>query len=170
MATRYKAAPGPPTMDALRAVHAALPLVPEDVDDCCARVVDRTDVSARDDAREWITFLRALGIAEDTDRGYRRVGTDGTDVTAAAVRDPFAERVFGAAELLAALDDAESVSVEGGFDVLRPAIPDWERERHPDWEAVWVDRTRRLLEWCATLGLATRDGDEYQPVTESTRK
>ena len=167
MATRYKVAPGPPAMDALRAVHAALPLVPEAVTDCCARVVDRTDVSTREDAREWIAFLEALRLVEETDRGYRRTGAD---VTAAAVRDSFAERVFGAAELLGALGDAGSLTVEGGFDVLRPSIPGWERERHPDWERVWGDRSRRLLEWCVVFDLATRTGEEYRPVDGSTRE
>jgi hypothetical protein len=154
-------------MAALRAVHGALPLVPEDVTDCCGRVVDRTDISTRDDAREWITFLRALGVAEETDRGYRRLGTDGTDVTAAAVRDPFAERVFGVAELLDALDGAGSLTVPAGYEALRPAIPDWERDRHQDWEGVWTDRTERLLDWCVVFGLAAREGDGYGPVPES---
>ena len=167
MATRYKVAPGPPTMDALRSVHAALPLVPENVSDCCARVVDRTSVSNREDAREWITFLRALGLAEETDRGYQRVGTD---VSAAAVRDPFAGHVFGVAELLAALDGPEATTVDDGFEALRPVIPEWEHERHPDWEAVWADRTRRLLEWCVTLGLATSVEGGYRSVPVADRE
>lgn len=163
MATRYKVAPEPATIDALGAVHGALPLVPEDVTDCCGRVVDRTSVSNRDDAREWIAFLEALGLAEETDRGYQRVGID---VTPGGVRDPFAERVFGVGELLDALLESGPLTAEEGFDVLRPSIPDWERERHPDWERVWRDRTRRLLEWCVTFGLATRDGDSYRPVDD----
>jgi hypothetical protein len=167
MATRYKVAPGPPTVDALRSVHAALPLVPEDVADCCGRVVDRTSVATRDDAREWITFLQALALAKETDRGYRRLGTD---VTPAAVRDPFVERVFGVAELLDALDDVGSLTVEAGFEVLRPSIPVWERERHPDWGRVWRDRTRRLLAWSVVFGLATRSDEEYRSVAESTRE
>lgn len=161
---RYKVAPGPVELvgaDALRAAHGALPLVPEDVDDCCSRVTERTAVDDRDAAREWIAFLTALGLAEGTDRGYRRVRTD---LDATALSDPFVENVFGVAELLEALDERGSLTAAAGFEVLRPEVPAWERDRHADWERVWTDRTDRLLAWMVVFDLATREGDTYRPV------
>lgn len=169
---RYKTVPGPADAATLDAVHGALPLVPEDVDDCCARVVDRTGVDQREDAREWITFLQALGLAEKTPRGYRRVrqdagaasaGTEAASVgTEASLGDPFVANVFGAAELLDALEGAESLTVEEAFEHLWPSVPAWERERHADPERVWAERVGRLLEWSVVFGLAVRDGDTYR--------
>jgi len=159
---RYKTAPGPVELvgvDALGSTHSALPLVPETVDDCCARVVERTAVPSRDDAREWITFLEALGLAEETSRGYRRVrGT----LAPEALAEPFTENVFAVAELLSALETGESQSVGEAFDTLRPTIPEWERDRHADWEAVWTDRVERLLAWAAAFGLAVREDGRYR--------
>jgi hypothetical protein len=162
---RYKTAPGPVELvdlDTLGAVHAALPLVPGDVDDCCARVVDRTAVPNRDDAREWITFLQALGLAEETPRGYRRVRADLDERAGSEFADRFERGVFGVPALLAALDDADSLPVQTAFERFRTRVPAWERDRHADWEGVWSERVRRLLAWCAVFGLATRDGDRYR--------
>jgi hypothetical protein len=163
---RYKTAPGPVGLvglDVLDAAHRALPLVPEEVDDCCARVVERTAVPDRDHARGWITFLQALGLAEETSRGYRRVRT-GVDPEALA--EPFTENVFGVADLLTVLETGESQTAEEAFDSLRPTIPEWERDRHADWEAVWLDRVERLLAWSVAFGLAGRDGDRYRKRPE----
>ena len=158
---RYKVVPAPRGLDTLKAVHGALPLVPERVEDCCTRVVDRTDVPARDDAREWITFLQALGLAEETSRGFERVRTD-PDVEELA--DAFRRRVFGAAELLDALAEDGPLTHDEAFDRLRPVVPEWERDRHTDWEGEWRERVRRLLAWSVAFGLATREGDEFAPV------
>jgi len=163
---RYKTAPGPVELvglDALDAAHRALPLVPEEVDDCCARLVERTAVPDRDHAREWITFLQALGLAEETSRGYRRVRAD---VDPEALAEPFAENVFGVADLLAVLETGESQTTGDVFESLRPTIPAWERDRHADWETVWEGRVARLLAWAVAFGLARRDGDRYRNQPE----
>jgi hypothetical protein len=158
MPPRYKVVPDPLGLDTLAAVHAALPLVPDSVEDCCLRVVDRTDVPARDDAREWLTFCQALGLAERTDGGYERVRTDfDTDELAAAYR----ERVFGARELLAAIEDDGPLTADEAFERLAPGVPGWERDRHTDWEREWRERTGRLLAWACLFDLATRDGERY---------
>jgi len=159
---RYKTAPGPVELvdpDTLGAVHDALPLVPEDVEDCCARVVDRTVVPNRDEAREWIAFLQALDLAEETSRGYRRTGADPAQ---ASLGPAFESNVFGVAELLEALDETDSLTAREAFDRLRPDVPTWERDRHADWEAVWTDRVERLLAWSVAFGLASRDGERYR--------
>ncbi len=158
---RYKVAPDPADAATLAAVHSALPLVPAAVEDCCGRVTERTTVAGREDAREWIAFLAALGLADETDRGYRCVRAD-TDP--ASLSDPFVENVFGVAELLDGLDERGSLTARSGFEVLRPAVPTWERERRADWERVWTDRAERLLAWSVVFGLATPGSDGYRPV------
>ncbi|MEF8851635.1 MAG: hypothetical protein V5A44_06565 [Haloarculaceae archaeon] len=170
---RYKTAPGPVELvglEALAAAHDALPLVPEDVDDCCARVVDRTAVPDREEAREWITLLQALDLAEETPRGYRRVraevGDDSKTGAPDALADAFEATVFGVAELCEALTTAGPLTVDESFDRLRPAVPAWERERHADWVAVWTGRVERLLAWCVAFGLAECDGDRYRTAEQ----
>jgi hypothetical protein len=158
---RYKVVPDSRGLDTLMAVHQSLPLVPADVENCCVLVVDRTAVLARDDARQWITFLEALELAEETTRGYKRVRTDPEPER---LGDAFRRRIFAADELLSALEATESLTVPGAFERLRPIVPQWERDRHQDWETEWRDRTRRLLAWSVVFDLATRDGDVYGPV------
>src|SRR6056297_3839920 len=145
---RYKVAPDPEDgRDTLAAAHRAVPLVPGSTDDCCARLQSRLDLTTREDAREWLAFLDALGLATETDRGYERVQTD---PDADAVGTAFREHVFGAREILNALGAAEAPVTAGeAFAEIRPIVPTWERNRHDDWEQVWRERTSRLLEWAA---------------------
>ena len=161
---RLKPVPdAPDSLDGLAAVHGAVPLVPETEDDCCARLVRRCDLPDRDAARAWLTFLRALELAEETaDGGYRRRRTD---LDPAALRAAFLDRVFGARELRDALetaaegDETDPLGVDAAFAALRERVPRWERHRSATWEADWRDRTGRLLEWAALFGVAeTRDG------------
>jgi hypothetical protein len=159
---RFKVAPDPVDSDLLGAVHGAIPLVPGSVDDCCARILNRTAVTAREDAEAWLTFCRALDLATETDRGYERQRCDPTDE---AVAEAFVERVFGVPELLDALDAAdEPLSAEAGFAAIRDAVPTWERNRHGDWERVWTARTRCLLDWGVVFGHVERADEGYRPV------
>jgi hypothetical protein len=160
---RYKVAPSPPAdRDGLERAQRAVPRVPGSEDDCCTRLQQRLDLPTRDDGREWLTFLDALGLATETDRGYRRTDRDPDDESVTA---GFRERVFGTAALVDALDAADdSLTVDDGFAALRDDVPTWERNRHDDWERVWRERTRRLLDWAVLLGLAVREGDEYRPA------
>jgi hypothetical protein len=64
--------PAPESLDAVAAVQRAVPLVPGSEADCCARVLDRTHVTERDDARTWLTFLRALELVRETDGEFVR--------------------------------------------------------------------------------------------------
>lgn len=155
---RYKVVPEPRGLETLRAARAAVPLVPNSVEDCCTRVVDRTDVFARDEAREWMTFMQALELVEETPRGFRRTRDD-RDVPALA--DAFERRVFGAAELLDAMEAREAVTVDDAFQLLRAAVPGWERSRHADWKAEWRERVRRLLEWSVTFGLVRNESGSF---------
>ena len=154
---RYKVVPPVRDLSFLRDVAAALPLVPGTIDDCCSRIVDRTEVAARDDAREWLTFCQALGLAAETEQGYHRVRED-PDV--ALLADSFRAHIFGAREVLAAATGG--VTPEAAFADVREIVPNWERARDDDWETTWRERTRRLLEWATVLGLLEREGATYR--------
>ena len=154
----------PVALDLLARARDAVPLVPRSEDDCCMRVVNAGVVGARDDASEWLTFARALEVAAESDRGYHRV-RDAPDPTAAGrtvLAGRFRERVFGAEELLAALAAADGgLTADAAFDRFRDRVPNWERRRHTDTEAVWRDRVEHLLDWAVVLGLARWDGERY---------
>lgn len=158
---RFKVVPEPRDVAFLESAQRAVPLVPGTVEDCCIRMVDRTAAPSRDAAREYLTFLEALELVEETDRGYRRLRVDVGD---ADLGEAFERRVFGAAEVLDALTENGESTVEEAFDALREHVPRYERDRHPDWEAEWRERTRRLLAWAETFGLVTREGDVYRPA------
>lgn len=155
---RYKVVPEPRSVEFLRDVQAALPLVPGSVEDCCSRIRDRTDLQSRDEAREYLTFAQALGLAAEGERGYHRTRAEGSNE---GLANGFRERVFGAREVLESLDDGPK-SVEEGFAAIRDAVPNWERDRHSDWEAEWRERTERLLEWGVEFGLLERTDDGYR--------
>ncbi|WP_436911806.1 hypothetical protein [Halosimplex marinum] len=158
---RYKVVPPVRDRAFLAAAQRALPLVPGTVEDCCLRIVDETAAPSRDAAREYLTFLQALELAEETPRGFRRRRVDADE---ADLADAFERRVFGASELLDALRESGSLTVDEAFDGMREHVPRWERDRHTDWEAEWLERTERLLEWSVAFGLAARDGDRYRSM------
>ena len=158
---KLKAVPEPGGMEFLDAAQRALPLVPGSENDCCARLLDRTDLVARDDAREWITFLRALGLAEETSSGYRRLRRDPDREELATA---FREGVFGVEALLDDLPNDGALNETEIFERFRGHVPNWERHRRPDWEDHWRERVRRLLGWTVVFGLAERVGDGYRVV------
>ena len=76
---RLKPVPDPPAdLDALREFQRAIPLVPGDTDDCCARLRRRRDLSDRQTANDWLAFLRALDLVEETSRGFSRADAEPT--------------------------------------------------------------------------------------------
>ena len=165
---RLKPVPdAPDSLDRLAAVQRAVPLVPVAEDDCCARLVRRCELPDRDAARTWLTFLRALELAEETaDGSYRRRRVD---VDPAALRESFRDRVFGARELLDTLDSADgALDADAAFAALRERVPRWERNRSASWEADWRDRTARLLEWCVLFGLAERRDEGHVAVSAAS--
>jgi hypothetical protein len=159
---RFKRVPDPPRdIGRLDRARRAVPLVPDPEADCCARLRERLDLPDRDAARAWLTFLRALELVERTDRGYRRVRPAPGD---GAVREAFEERVYGAREALDAVAADGPLTASEAFDRLRDRVPAWERARSPDWAASWRERTRRLLDWAALLGLVERRDGTYAAV------
>jgi len=159
---RYKVVPEPRSVAALRDVQTALPLVPGSVEDCCSRIRDRTDLQSRDVAREYLTFAQALGLATESERGYSSARDSPPNDE---LGGRFREQVFGARELLASLEDGPKTAV-ACFQEIRDDVPQWERDRHTDWEAEWRDRTERLLEWGVEFGLVTRTDDGYRIADE----
>jgi len=164
-AVRFKIVPPvPDSLDALVAVRGAVPRVPKPESDCCARVVAAGVTGARDEASEWLTFARALGLVAESERGYRRgdAFAPGDPADRAALCDRFRERVYAAEELLAVLAAAEEpIDAATVFDRLRDRMPAWERQRHDDAAAVWRERVERLLGWAALLGLVEHADGGY---------
>lgn len=153
---RFKLVPEPPTeLERVREAQRAVPLVPGDEDDCCARLARRCGFPSRDVARTWLTFLRALELAEETPSGYRR--TD-ADPTPEHLRRAVLDRVLLAPAALAVLAGSdEPRDVDAVFGDLRDDVPTYEHHKNPDtWEAIWRDRTADLLGWFVLVGLAER--------------
>jgi hypothetical protein len=156
---RYKVVPAPANRSLLTDVHEALPLVPGSVEDCCTRIRDRTSVPSRDEAREWLTFATALGLAAETERGYHRVRDPPDDDT---LTDNFRKGIFGVEEVLAALGDADTPLDDSAvFESVRDIVPRWERNRYADWESEWTERVGLLLLWCEVFELCARSDGGY---------
>ena len=153
---RLKPVPEPPTdLDALREYRRAVPLVPGDTDDCCARLVRRCDLPDRQSANDWLAFLRALGLVEETSRGFVRADAEPTPER---VREGLRDGVLFVPEALDALRDASAadpLTAADLFAATRERVPRHDRARDPDWEATWRDRAARLLGWLALVDLAT---------------
>lgn len=149
--------PAPDSIARIREVRQGVPLTPGSEADCCQRLVSRAGVPAQDQAREWLTFLRALGLAEETAEGSFVRTREPSDPDRTYLADRFRERVYGARELLDVVAAADGpIDAEDAFETYRPEIPEWERQRHEDFERRWRERVARLLEWAVLLGLATR--------------
>ena len=157
---KFKILPEPAaSVDAVAEMQAAVPLVPDDETSCCARLVRRTDLGAQDDAKEWLTFLRALELVEETEGEYRRLPHEADPER---LRAAFRERVYLAEDVLATLAAADGpLGVDAVFERLEDRVPQWERLRHTDETGVWRERLRRVLEWAVVLGLAERADGGY---------
>ncbi|WP_458205812.1 hypothetical protein [Haladaptatus sp. NG-SE-30] len=158
---KFKLVPEAPDAIAFLAdAQRAVPLVPGTEDDCCTRLMRRLDLPSRDVARTWLTFLRALELAEETRSGFVRIRRD-------PERDELAEafetRVYGATTVLDLLSEHESLSEEDVFDHFRDEIPTWERHKDPSRvEDVWRERVGNLLDWAVLFGLAERTDGAYR--------
>ncbi|WP_128476374.1 hypothetical protein [Halorussus pelagicus] len=158
---QFKLVPEPPqSLDFVADAQRAVPLVPGSEDDCCARMLNRTDLTSRDEARTWLTFLRALGLAEEQSSGFTRTREDPTPEFLA---EQFRANVFGAPALLEILDDAgRPLSAETVFEQFEEEVPTWEHYKNPNtWETIWSERVEYLLEWAVLLGLAEKVDGEY---------
>ncbi|WP_256402627.1 hypothetical protein [Halorubrum salinum] len=152
---RLKPVPEPPdSLDVLREYQRAVPLVPGSTDDCCARLRDRCGLRDRQTANDWLAFLRALGLVEETPRGFVR--TD-AEPTAKRVREGLRDGVLLVPEALSALkaaSPADPLTPDDLFAATRESVPRHDRARDPAWEATWRERADRLLGWLALVDLA----------------
>lgn len=158
---QFKLVPEPPeNLDFVADAQRAVPLVPGSEDDCCARLLDRTDLPSRDAARTWLTFLRALGLAEEKSSGFARVRRDPEPEF---LRERFRGNVFGVPALLEILSEAEGpLSADEAFEVFRDEVPTWEHHKNPNsWEEIWGERVEYLLDWAVLLGLAEEVDGKY---------
>jgi hypothetical protein len=152
---RYKVAPPPRSLSFLAAVRDAVPLVPEAESDCCLAIQRATGVEDRERAREYLTFVRALGLVTESQRGYHRTQDP---VEPEHLATPFRQQVFLVAELADALETGP-MRPEDAFEAVRDTVPRWERERRSDWERDWQTRVEHLLGWGVEFGLfAVADG------------
>ncbi|WP_254768892.1 hypothetical protein [Salinilacihabitans rarus] len=160
---RFKLVPAaPPDLSVVETVREAVPLVPGSEDDCCARIVRRTPVDARDEAATWLTFLRALDLAAEGPAGFRR--RRDADPAPGDLRRAFRERVYGAEAVLEILDAAaDPLPADDVYERFRGEIPAYEREKYGDrLDEVWRERVRRLLDWAVLLDLAERTDGGYR--------
>ncbi len=160
---QFKLVPeAPDSLAFLETVQGAIPLVPGTEDDCCARIMRETAIGPRDEARTWLTFLRALGLAAEGQAGFYR---ERTEPDPESVRRMFLERVYGAREVLDLLEVAEEPrSATEVFERFRDSgsIPHYERHKHRQrLSEIWGERVRRLLEWAVLLELAERVDGGY---------
>lgn len=159
---RFKLVPAvPEDLVRVREIQEAVPLVPGNEDDCCARIMERTGVAPRDEARTWLTFLRALGLAREGPAGFSRVREEPDPDR---LREAFRERCYGADVVLEILAGADRPLSSGEvYDRFREEIPAYERHRWSNrLEEVWGERVSRLLEWACLLDLADRTEDGYR--------
>lgn len=170
---RLKPVPAPPEdLAGLATARRAVPLVPGSEDDCCARLQGRLDLVSRREARTWLTFLRALELAEETATGFARTrlaDDDGDDAgrdlpPRSELAASFEANVFAAREVLDALVDAdEPLDADETFRRVEEVVPGWERHKDAAWRDAWRDRVARLLGWAELFGLAERVASGFEP-------
>lgn len=122
-----------------------------------------TPVQSADSARRWLTFMRALGLVEETTSGFVRTDRSPSDPATARA---FRERVYGAREVMAELESADSpVSADTIFDELS-LVPRWEGHRDANPEQTWRGRVVDLLEWAVILDLAEKSTTGYRALIQ----
>lgn len=156
--------PAPRDLAFVAEAQRAVPLVPGSEDDCCGRLLRRLDLPSRDVARTWLTFLRALELAEETPSGFRRLRVDPTEDH---LRDAFRRRVFGAEDVLATLEATDGpLTVDDAFGAFRDRVPVWEHHKNPHkWDAIWSERVGDILDWLVVLQLAEQTDEGYVAAT-----
>ncbi|WP_207589505.1 hypothetical protein [Halomontanus rarus] len=161
---QFKLVPAAPDdLEYVETVQRAVPLVPGSEDDCCARIMRRTEIAPRDEARTWLTFLRALELAEEGPSGFTRTRRDPDPEH---LRIAFRDRLYGVDRILEILAQADDpLSSEAVYDRFKDDVPTYEQYRWSErLEAVWSERLDRLLEWAVLLDLAERVDDGYRPA------
>jgi hypothetical protein len=155
---RLPPAPASAAHDRLRTARGALSHVPDPEADCCARVGEAMAVD-RQTARDWLTLLRALGLVERSGGDYRRTEGEAEDAT---LRERFVSEVYGAREVVDALEGPDGAFRRASSVVDAVPQPTWERHRSAEPEAAWTRHVERLLDWLVALGAAERAETGYR--------
>lgn len=155
---KFKVVPAPRSRSFIEHAQKTLPLVPSTEADCCGLLLADTDLTSRDVAREWITFLQALGRLAESDGKYYQRKNSPEDLATA-----FCENVYAAETVVAVVEQGEQpLTATEVFDRVREAVPQWERNRRQNWQAVWHERVERLLEWAVVFELIERTDGKYR--------
>lgn len=153
---RVKAVPTPPdSLATLETVRRSIPLVPEPESSCRKRLVSRTD-SSSEDARDWLTFLKGLGLVRESQSGLYRTRENPSDLGKALLSG-----VYGAREICEILHENERALSAGEVVERFDAVPRWERHHHRDPEAIWRERVERLLKWLVLFETVERVEEGY---------
>jgi hypothetical protein len=160
---RFKHVPRPPdSVEVVFESRQAVPLVPDAQDDCCTRLMERVGFPERDEAAKWLTFLRALELVAEHERGYARTRED---VPESELAGRFLDGVYLAPAVRDAVADAdEPVSADAAFDAVADRVPQYERNKYPgNWREVWGETVARELDWLVLFGaLETTDDGRYR--------
>jgi hypothetical protein len=159
---RYRSVPEP-REELLRDVYAAVPADPAATDDCCARIREATELPDRESAREWLVFVRALGLAGRTDQGFYRL--EWTEEPQ-ALGEAFENGVLGAQEVIEAIAESGPVTREQLVDILT-ADDAFSVDRQgagsgPDLET----RVDRLLEWSVLFERVAETDGRYDSTPD----
>ncbi len=162
---RSKWVPAPPptqkteaTLTAVRAAQRAIPLIPKREAVCLQRLQSRAreaGIENEDDARQWLLFLRSVGLISKTPSGYRRTRSE-PDAT--QLFENLCEQIYGARELQDALQATDKpLASSAAWNRAAVTMPTWERHHHGSrWEEIHQQRGHRLCEWFVLLGGATQ--------------
>ncbi|WP_330632342.1 hypothetical protein [Halocatena halophila] len=154
---KYKVVPPIRDRSFIETATTSLPVVPASEADCCGRLQADTSIESRDVARQWITFLQALGFVTEADGKYYQGRSPPTDLGTA-----FLEGVYGAQTVVETVADSDTpLRVGEVYEAVKAIVPQYERSRRTDWEAVWETRIARLLAWAVEFELLVSSDAGY---------
>lgn len=151
---QYRQLPPAGNLEDIETVWRAVPETPEETDDCCRRLCDRTPVETRDHASEWLVFLTALGCVADDGAGYYR-REDSIDVD--TLRTQFEANIFGVRTALETLESADRPLTGTEIaDRVEPATR--KRFERAGNDSEYLDR---LLHWAVVFEHVASTADGY---------
>ncbi len=140
---KYKVVPPVRDRSFIETATKSLPVVPASEADCCGRLQADTLIESRDVAKQWITFLQALGYVAEADGKYYQDRSPPAELKTA-----FLDGVYGAQTVVETVADSDRSLREGEvYEAVKAIVPQYERSRRTDWETVWETRIVRLLDW-----------------------
>jgi hypothetical protein len=149
---QYRQLPPVGTLDDIETVWRAVPQTPDETEDCCQRLCDRTAIDSRSHASQWLVFLSALECVSD-DGGYYRHEALPDDATLATA---FESSIFGVEAVLGVAGQEPQTSTDIEKSLPETTCKRIERTEHSE---TYLDR---LLGWAATFGYVEQTADGYR--------